>query len=291
VLAVFTYTLAYKRHVKRCLEAAETDTAMGSLRRWAAGLVQRLAARRQLERAVFQFVTTSAARSRRHRLYISAYAGLALAAAFEIAGGILAAKPGAWLYRPNRPFVLIPFVVLFVLLPGLRHTFNIPAQLEANWIFRLAEPRDQRRIAAGVRSATLALGILPVYLGLLPLYVWLWGVPNALLHTAVGLGFALIAREILLLDFRKIPFTCSYAPRDGNTKIFWALYIFCYFSLVWTLTNLEMRIFADPWRLAWLAAAVAATFAVRRVLLYREIEPLQFEDEPEPTVRELGLVV
>jgi hypothetical protein len=291
VLAACTYTLAYKRHVKRCLEAAETETARGPVRRWAADLVQRLATRRPFERAIFQFVTASAARSRKHRLYISAYAGLALAAAFEIAVGILAAKPGAWLYRPNRPFVLIPFVVLFVLLPGLRHTFNIPAELEANWIFRLAEPRNQWRIAAGVRSATLVLGILPVYLGLLPLYVWLWGVPNALLHTAAGLGFALIAREILLFHFRKIPFTCSYAPRDGNKKIFWALYIFCYFSLVWTLTNLELWMLAAPRRLAWLAAAVAACFAVCRGLLGREVEPLQFEDEPEPVVRELGLVV
>jgi hypothetical protein len=292
VLAVCSYALAYKRHVKRCLEAAEIEAgAPGPVRRMFLGFLEAVAVRRPLERAVFQFTTLTLSRSRKHRLYVSACAGLALAAIFEVVAAVLATKNHAWLYRPNRPLLWIPFILLFVLLPGLCHTYAIPSELKANWIFRMAEPHDREQILRGIRRATLVLGVLPVYIGLLPVYAWLWGPLNAVLHTVVGISVALIARDVLLLRFHKIPFTCSYLPGQAKVKAVWALYVFFFVTLVSALAVLELWMLARPWRLVFLLAALAVSFCARAWFARRDKEPLVFDEQPEPVVRELGLVV
>jgi hypothetical protein len=290
LLAFCSYALAYKRHVRRCLEAAEMDAgSQGRLRRALSGLLVRLAVRRPVERAVFQFIMLTVGRSRKHRLYFSGYAALALAATFEVLAAVLSGKNHAWLFRPSQPLAWIPLVLLFVMLPGLRHAYAIPADLHANWMFRLAEPRDLSRVERAVRRATLVLAVVPICFGLLPVYVWLWGPRNALVHLAFVLSVALIARELLLFRLQKIPFTCSYVPGQANIKMAWALYLFSFITLVSTLAALEMSVLSRPWLLAAPAAALAGLCSARAFLARRETEPLLFEDPPYPAVQELGL--
>lgn len=291
-LAACTYALAYKRHVRHCLESAGVeDGAPSPLRRALSRLLESVATRRPLERAVFQFTLITVRRSRKQRLYVSACAALGLAPIFQFLTFALTAQDRAWLYRPNLAFAAIPFLLLSVLLPGLRHAYGIPAELKANWVFRMAEPHDHRQILTGIRRATLVLAVLPVSIGLLPLYVWFWGPMNAAVHTVVILCVTLIGEEILLFRFNKIPFTCSYVPGQSNVKSLWALYVICVVSVVTTLAEIELWILAQPWRVAFPLAVLAVFSAVRAWLSRRDAEPLVFDDEPEPAVRQLGLSV
>jgi hypothetical protein len=114
---------------------------------------------------------------------------------------------------------------------------------------------------------------------------------NAAVHTVVILCVTLIGEEVLLFRFNKIPFTCSYAPGQSNVKSLWALYVIFVASLVTTLAEIELWILAQPWRVAFPLAVVAVFSSVRAWFSQRDAEPLIFDDEPEPAVRQLGLSV
>jgi hypothetical protein len=62
-------------------------------------------------------------------------------------------------------------------------------------------------------------------------------------------------------------------------------------SLVTTLAEIELWILAQPWRVALPLAVLAVFSAVRAWLSRHDAEPLVFDDEPEPVVRQLGLSV
>ena len=70
----------------------------------------------------------------------------------------------------------------------------------------------------------LALAICPVLLGLLPAHALLWGWRVAGAHLVFGLVLSALLVELLLLNFDKIPFTCTYLPGKANVKGFWPVY-------------------------------------------------------------------
>ena len=101
--------------------------------------------------------------------------------------------------------------------------------------------------------------------------LFLFGWTSALLHTAIVTIPNVLLVEILLVKFRKIPFTCSYPPFESNSGVILVAYLFGFFVFTDYLPDLERWSLADPLRIICFvplfAVALAALHAYRKQML------------------------
>lgn len=282
----------------------EQTEALSSQAGWVgeglARLAGRIVARRPLERAVFTFVSKTLARSPKHRLYFAAYVGVGCA--FVVEGLVtLAANrrlaPGGGggdAAGPSAALLSIPLVLSFFALSGMRVVFPIPAELRANWIFRLTEGDDRQRgqCLAGVRKAMLVYAAGPLFGALLPVYALLWGWRVALVELGFGVTLSLALVELLLLGFYKIPFTCSFLPGKANITLLGVFYGFAFSTYAYSMASLEAWMLQHPVSLIFFFALAAGGLIWLVAYRNRLVEAggaFLYEDLPEPAVRELNL--
>ena len=92
---------------------------------------------------------------------------------------------------------------------GLRIVFEIPAELRSNWIFQLMLDPDGRECQRMAQLVILIL-VLPWLLAIpFPVYAYLAGWRVACLHTVLVVTWAVLLTNIVLIRFRKLPFTCT----------------------------------------------------------------------------------
>lgn len=294
-LSAIAYALCYKRHVKRSLESEEIfDVVPGKISTLLCSLADRLIVRRPLEQASFYFTGKTMFRSRKHWLYLAAYVGVGFALVLQgLVGAFSRAKPPS-IDTPAASFLSIPLVLSFFLLSGMRVIFTMPAELKANWVFQLSEAAGRKECLAGVRKAMFIFGALPLFVSLFPVYVFLWGWAAACFHTFFDIVLALLLIELLLLNFHKIPFTCSYLAGKANITTRWFVYWLGFAIYAYTMASVEAWALQNGIRITAFyflgVALVAAAFYYRDRMLDEEFN-LVFEDEPDPVVRKLNLSV
>ena len=291
--SVLAYALSYKRHVRRSLESEEIfDVVPTRISNALCALVDRFIVSSPLAQASFYFTSKTIVRSRKHWLYLAAYAGVGFAFVLQAVFGAFSRAGGPAIGKPTPTFLSIPLVLSFFLLSGMRVVFAIPAELRANWVFQLSEADGRKESLSGVRKAMFLFGVVPLYSLLLPAYVFLWGWPVACFHTFFDVVLSLLLIELLLLNFRKIPFTCSYLPGRANLTALWFFYWLAFTTYAYSSASLEAWILARPARMACFyligCAAVTAAIVYRNRLLDEGFS-LVFEDEPDPVVRTLNL--
>jgi hypothetical protein len=290
------YTLNYKRRMQRALEAVEAHPA-GSSRLAAAArwVLNRLLLRKPLERATFFYVVNTLTRSTKHRLYLATYAGVGFAlATFGILEALVRAERRdltAVLSQPHEALLAIPLIMSFFLLSGLRMVFTVPAELQANWVFQLAEDENHLDSCSGARKVMVVVTVL-LFLSLFPVLAILWGWPIALADLALDLTLSLILVELLLINFRKIPFTCSYQPGKANITVLGIFYWFAFTTYAYSMATLERWLLQDGVR--WIAAFVLTLIALGALVLRRKLMMVEgwgimYEDKPAPDVQTLGL--
>jgi hypothetical protein len=135
-----------------------------------------------------------------------------------------------------------PLVGLFFLLIGMRVLFAIPVEIGANWVFRLREPDDRAAVVAGVRRAMLAGCVLPVSLLGGGAVALLWGMRVGVLHTLFCALMGLALAEVLLINFCKVPFTCTYFPGTARVRTLWPAYLVAFSNYAYTSAGLETDI-------------------------------------------------
>lgn len=277
--AVFALTWAagFRRHYRRTLESEEAGPQVRSAR------VPDPMSRRPEERAIFRFSGQTLARSRKHQLFLVTYlsVGISLAinsAADVRAGHIVLSEEGA------RKF---PFLIAFFVISGFRAVFQFPAELAANWLFRITEAR-WAEIARGVtRRRVLVSGLVPVLALLLPLEIAVWGGWRAPLYTAFQFAAGALLIELMFWTFDKVPFTCSYFPGRTNLSILFLLYFYGFTIYSSNLADLELAV-AGRWIIGILffcAAAGLLTLAWRR---HPAPSAVRF-DAAEPAIQTLDL--
>jgi hypothetical protein len=292
VMSALTYMASFRRHVRGSLES---NAVLPSTAEWTSIVWQRLDSlflRKPVERAVFHFACRTILRSPRHRLYLGAYAGVGLALTLVgIASTVLrSADVGIEQYDPS--LLSIPLVMSFFILCGLRFIFTVPAELNANWIFRLVQGAPPQEYLSGVRKVMWAFGVLALPAGLFPFYSALWGVQGSLLHLIFVFTLAGILAEILLIKFQKVPFTCSYLPGKANLKLYWFPYIASFSVYAYGMASIEHTMLEHPIRFVIFYAAAFAFLCyltLRRRQLPLSERRVIFEEQPEPTVRTLNL--
>ena len=288
-LSMLTYLIAYRRHVRKSLEALDIAlNGPGFVHRLASALAGRCLS--PAEHAVFGFTCKTIRRSSKHWLFLSAYVGVGFAAVVETLMSLLSRRGFAVLARADAPLLSIQLVLSFFLISGLRFIFTIPAELGSNWVFQISEGDERIAGIAAARKAVIGL-VAPVFLLLFPVHALLWGIRTALLHMAFGFALSVLLMEFLLRNFRKIPFTCSYLPGSAKLSARWFGYWFVFGMYAYTMAGIEQSMLARPALfLIFFPVTAALTWWLARNR-NRSLANfgLVFEEQPEREVLTLNL--
>lgn len=200
------YSLSYGRYYLRLPETfdllhAPHDRLRLSLPAW----LERLFFSSPFEQGCISFAFKALFRSERHLLFFGAYLGVGCMLVAQTLLGRFSA-PAASL--PNADVLAIPLIAVFFLLTALRFVFDIPATLNANWIFRCCVDKPQPPLGSIVRKLAFTLTLPWQFFLLAPVMARLYGWPVALEHTALVLTLTLLLVELLFANFCTIPFTC-----------------------------------------------------------------------------------
>jgi hypothetical protein len=233
------------------------------------------------QRACSHFVARTLLRSEGHLQVVLGFLALGLVAA----ANALTSAPNPHSIvtgkTPSLEFLSVPFILSYCMVIGIRFAFEVPADLRANWIFRFWLDRDRHEARAIARYVLLmfSLSWLAPACFLVTLAFWGWIV--ALLHTAILTLCTLVLIEILLIRFRKIPFTCSYPAFKSHSGIVVVAYLFGFLIFTDYLAQMECWSLFGRWRVVWFLPlsliVVGALHFYRKQMLDMDKE-LIFED-------------
>jgi hypothetical protein len=283
VVASALYFAAHFRHARHlCQQATATPPARRRRGRAVAALVHRWVVPDPVARASFFFVLKTFMRSARHKLYVGGYVAAGVLLTYASVVPLVVRRPPGLFARPTLPFLSAQFVLSFFLLVGLRAVFAMPAELRANWVFRLTAPSDVRRMLSGVRRAVVVCLVIPFFVALAPLHAAMWGWGVAARHAGYGVLWALVLVEVLLLQLEKMPFTCSQVPGRGKVRLLWPVYLAGFATYSYWFANRELAALSSGSPgLALLVVAVFGGLVACRAHLVRSRTHLVFHDIPD----------
>jgi hypothetical protein len=293
LLAFATYRIGYRRHFVRIAEIAEGGAIARSPNRsqltvW----IERLVLRTPFQKGCFRFVEKTLRRSEAHRLLMTADGGLALVlvseALMDAFQGHLSARQAV--LTPDA--LAIPFILTFLITVGLRLVFELPAEVRANWIFQLTLDRNRQESAPLARKVIL-LTVLPLALvGTFPIYFYLRGFGTAALHTLFVMAWAILLTDLLLIRFRKVPFTCTLPVFKQHSIVILLAFCFGYLIYAVSIPEFESSALLDPSRMLNILPFMAVAWGLPRYFARHTIEPdrkLLFEETAARTVELLRL--
>lgn len=292
VFAFCTYAIGYRRHFVRIAEIAEGTSVEHVPMPWHWTAIEKLILRTPSQKGCFRFVQKTLFRSEAHRLVLTGVAGLALVLASQALMHAFEGVKSAQEAAMTAEALSIPFVVSFLLIVGLRIVFEIPADLPANWIFRLLLDRDHQECEFLARRVIL-IAILPwMAVGTFAIYSYLEGFLVALLHTVVVLIWSYLLTNVVLLRFRKLPFTCSLPVFKQHSIVILIVFCFGFLIYVGSTADFESSALTSPLRMIWLLPVAGLAWAIPHYLEKTTIDlerKLIFEETPARNVELLGL--
>ena len=243
------------------------------------------------QRACCGFTIRALLRSEKHCIFFGGFAGMGLVAASQTALSSFAQpKPAI----PDADLLSIPLTLVYFVVCGLRFVFEMPVELEANWMFQVVLDPDRHESEAVARNVSLAVVVLAIILPTLIVYGVLWDWRIAALHALYVLALSLGLIEGLLVGFRKIPFTCSFPPFRNHVVMLALLGIIGYSFYSGNGSEIEHWMMVHPLRFWWLVPAAAAAYDILR-RLRNEIAPVDarliYRDQPPAPVTTLDLFI
>jgi hypothetical protein len=294
LVALCAYAVGYHRHFVCIAEIADTTaTARSSRTSRLVVRLEHLALRTPFQKAGFGFVCKTLLRSEAHRLVLTAIGGLSLVLASQ---ALMDAFENAksWRQAMLSPDALsIPFILSFLMIVGLRLVFEIPVDLRSNWIFQLMLDRGGEECEPLARRVILILmfpWLLPITFSL---YLDLEGWIVACLHTLLVATWAVLLTNIVLIRFRKLPFTCSLPLFKQHSFV--TLLSVCFGFLLYAVhtPQFESSALANPLQMIGLVPLAAVAWYVPRHIRKNAIEiekELLFEEAPSRVVEVLHLI-
>ena len=287
VLVLLLTTVAYAWNSRTFPSAAP---ARWHGRRWGRALWPRGLGivRRQTDRAGYAFTLATLWRSSLHRLTIACAGAAAVAAAVVTLSGLDIQDSSGAGDVSTAVFAIQP-MFYGALLVAFRHAVRVPAELRANWAFRLAWRDHDREFLTGVRLAALTGVVLPALAIVLPLFWFLLGLPLAIMHAALGFAGAMVVLEALFRSYDKVPFTCTYLPSE-NLKTFGIPYVVIFLIGASTFAGMERAALQNPAAAVRTIILLTAIYIGLRIANARQIKrpPIDFDEAPATTQR-LGL--
>jgi hypothetical protein len=174
-----------------------------------------------------------------------------------------------------------PFTLIAASVVGLRAALLLPTAIKAGWIFRLTETATTRRHQLdAVRRSLFVLGVLVPGAIAVPIEAVVIGADRALLLFPLVVVMGDIFLEIVILDWRRIPFTCTFLFARRPPAYTFGLVVGIFGWLVFIGASvLDMARTSAP---AWLVVAIPLV-AVLAALRWHRAQtwgsvPLEFED-------------
>lgn len=242
-----------------------------------------------LRTAIVLFSLRSLVRSRQHRVAVAFY----LAIVCSIALSWLRVELSSPTPQPlTGDFFSSTFVMMAFAVFGLRSVFSLPISLHANWMLRTTQLSPSEKYVAATRSTLLLLAVVPVWLISALLSFSFRPTQHVLVHLALLALLGWLFVEVSLINFYKVPLTCSYLPGKVHVQIvFWCFLLLMFvFSLV--AAEIEVPSLASPARVLFLIMFAAA--AASGLLIFNQQRArsavLYFEELAPEVITSLGLV-
>lgn len=291
LVSLLSYALCYRRLF---LRLAETFDLVGGVRpffriKFPDTLLSPLF-RSAFERACSSFAAKVLLRSEQHLMFLGAYLGIGLVFVAQNSADSERIVASAGLLQPN--YLAMPLLVAFFILTGLRFSFDRPAVLDANWIFRsiVSNPLPAPR---SVAKRLMLWATLPWEVGLiLPMAVMRLGWLRGLLHGEVLILVTALSADALLVFFRKIPFTCGVQLDIKQLLMHMIAAVFSVLALVPAFATFERWMLLQPGRVIpfnLIAVAVWLLILRQRRVLDEYEQDLVFEAVPAASFELLRL--
>ncbi len=291
VLALVAYAVSYHRCFIRLLELADAPPGhLGVQTSWVFYTLDRLVLHTPFQRAGYRFVIKTLFRNEAHALAAGGFFCLGIVIASRT---LFSAFNGNGLTPlPSAELLSIPLILGYCLVVGVRFVFDVPAHLPANWIFRLLLDRSIEESAALARRVIFCFAVPGIVLVAFPIYLHYWGWTVALVHVSVVMIWLVLLTEVLLVGFRKLPFTCTYPVFQHSAVAVALAFVFGYFAFTTITSELELEALSRPLMgMAFLVISVGVWYTAHRVRrLFTEVdEHLIFEDRPAAAFQLLHL--
>ena len=283
-LVLLTYMVSYRRHRALLVEGAATERKH---RRWTGAIFDRLMPDTR-QQAITVFLAKTLAGSSQHRVILMGYGGFGLAI---LLSGMISMRE---VVKPDRVlaarFVYAHVILLVFLLIGVRHLFQIPVELKANWAFQITESEGRRRWLDAVDRFVLFSGAAVMLILPFPFECYLLGwraVGESLLFSAL----AMLLYEWIFSSWEKLPFTCSHLPGKTPAWIV-TLQLMGLLGLIPMVNALLLESLYRPILYGIILAIVVAIWA--QVHATRRDDwgymKLKYEEEPDPAIHGLNLM-
>ena len=293
LFALCMFVIGYRKYFVRIAEMAEGAAEYHRGRGSRIGLLlDRFLLMSPFQKATFRFVGKTLFRSEAHRLVLTGVAGLALVLAsqalmtgYEESGSVRNAAMSA-------DTLSIPLILTFLLIVGLRLVFEIPVELRANWVFRLMVDADRQESQPLARKVILMLLLPWIAVITFAAYLYLEGVWIALLHTGVVVIWTVLLTNVVLVRFRKIPFTCSMPVFKQHSIVILIAFCFGFLIYVGSTAEFESSALRQPLRMLELVPVAAVAWYIPRHLKGSTIDlekKLIFEESATRSFELLGL--
>jgi hypothetical protein len=288
--AALLFLLSYLRTLRKIIEQPDIGAGVHRLA-WLPTL------RNPVSTVITQFSIRTLLRSRLHRVLLSFYTGMGFAIVILFmktsdAQQLSAASSRHSSHHLGLPLLASSFVMMGAWILGNRVVFNIPLELRANWTFRLTQTRPVFDYFVGIHRTAYVLALAPAWCASAVVFLSVWPWLQALAHAVVLLLLGVIAVELWLYNFQKIPFTCSYLPGRSNVHVTFLLCLMLGLNVIYWSASFELRALSDLREYLWIVAGllVAASLASqRRARANNDGDELQFEAEMPPVITSLGI--
>ena len=235
VLTLIIYPLAYERCLRNVIANEGRRTTVMS-RGWAtlAARLLRPLLRVPLQRGIAAFMLATLGRSHTHRFLIGLYAGLAFLLSLPLADRVMHVPTTGHM---QYGWFAIPLGYVFWAVCGVRVALMMPVEPVANWIFKITEPVDKRRVLTTVVTVMTSVSVLPIALVFSGVLVFLGEERLAATVFMVVMLQGLCLIELVTLTMKTVPFSCTYLPGQLRLRIYWAPLFFLWLNSVFTLAN------------------------------------------------------
>jgi hypothetical protein len=240
-------------------------------------------------RAIVLFTVVSLVRSRRHLTILASYFGIAVA--ISIASILTIEVRGTFVVdRPFEGVLALPMVFVFFGIMGLRASFRIPTEVEANWSFRMAQPS----LATCVNASMLVMFtmiVLPIAVITFAALAPRWPFGSVVVSVALQVVSGIVLIDCLLVGWSKVPFACGHAPSSDALKSWLGLYAIAMYVFAFKLSDWQIAATTSTQALAWYVGGAAVVVTGVRILRYRKLrsQVIEFDVVPPQTMQELNL--
>ncbi len=282
LIATLAYTLSFRRFFVRIPETADIGPLPRAQSHHLPGrLFEKAILRDAPQRGSFHFIAQTLLRSDTHLQIVMGFIAVGLIVSAQSVASALDAGGVQSLRTPSVGLLSIPFILGFCVVAGIRLAFAIPSDLRSNWVFKLWLDRDNVQPRSIARKALFTFCLGPLIPSCFVYSMILWGTTVAILHTVIFTISICALAELLLLRFRKIPFTSSYPTFQSHSPLIIVMYLFGFLIFTTYIPQMDLWSLADPWRAFWfvplLAGELVSVYQYRKQMLEMD-KQLIFQD-------------